>query len=674
MRGRLGQATSSGRREDEVRLGLYGGWGLMGVLLVLVLALGTVMSVVWLRRHRLQLALESMGWAIPEWGERSLKKILRRVRQSEIYSDIYDRNISRFLKDACRVGSPAQEWLIRWLSQYHSYSTSLFRHPWQFQFLEEVLPGLMEERRQQGQAPFLLLSLGSSTGKEAVSLVISFLEAARGLANPKPEEWDFNQYSSWGKVLGIEIREDLVQRAYQEQSGPVTGIPSLSRVQVGDLPSYIINSVEKNDGLSHPENLTEVTEGQRQSLCRAIQQLVEAYQPHFGRMLAFEVMSLLDPRTFAAIGKADVIFLRNVMDQMPKRSARKLAYELGTRMRPGAYLFTTETPEELVWWAKMDLSRFEIVERREDGIVLHKRAASPGPSLDVLSGSFLDMMGLLLSLLALPALAFLAILGGPGSGVEPFDFTQGSILSVSRRIEGRGMMEIQSGSEFYIPPRKRWEWRAWEILFLKMVWEFRLIPLFNSYITEPWIDLGRKPIEYQSRWVRGAAAIESDASDSFNFLTDFLNWLKGLLEWLLSVYYLYWRLLLKLLGVWQRMSVSLRGVTTVLIRFANVKRISGGDEAIFFIDNKIASLPSVPARQSVPKEAGGARRYDTKINSHQLGAVVIASAQPIVSEDYPEDDLSEERRFIAAGDAVGAVVVGSVRPLTEEGMAAYQRK
>ncbi|MBI4396148.1 MAG: methyltransferase domain-containing protein, partial [Elusimicrobia bacterium] len=206
------------------------------------------------------------------------------------------------------------------------HTTLFFRHAEEFEALRKSLPELIRQRSAEGAKALTALSLGASTGNEAVSIAAAFLSETQN--HP---EW--NPLSL--KVHGYEIDGPTVRQA---QENLRTGW-----LDLGDSDNEQTYSKK-----------------------------VRPYLPQIRRdgMVEFHEGDITGGEAGGAVEQADIIFLNHVLYQMTAESHGRLAESL-QKMRPGAILFTNE----LDYLRALDIDDFD---RIGDGI-LRKRAAGEPP-------------------------------------------------------------------------------------------------------------------------------------------------------------------------------------------------------------------------------------------------------------------------------------------------------
>jgi len=172
--------------------------------------------------------------------------------------------------------------------------TFWFRDPAHYQILtRDVLPAL--ESRQAR-----IWSAAASTGQEAYSIAMSIRSAVS--ARQLPMDFSF-------EILGTDISEKALQQA---ESGRYCGLAATR-------------------GLDHE---------QRQRYFSGDGDCIEV-QPVFRRNVSFRNFNLL--ATYAALGRFDVIFCRNVLIYFSQERKRDIIERFHGALRPGGCLFLGST-------------------------------------------------------------------------------------------------------------------------------------------------------------------------------------------------------------------------------------------------------------------------------------------------------------------------------------------
>lgn len=192
--------------------------------------------------------------------------------------------------------------------------TYFFREEYQLRsFVSEILPEL--HRKLAARKRLRIWSAGCSSGEEAYTIAMLVLES--GLF----KNWDV-------RIFGSDISSRMLARARR-------GIYGSSAFR--STPPDVVS-----------RHFTEVAQGIRvnddvRALC------------HFGRL------NMLDEERIVFVGRADVIFCRNVLIYFDKRSKIQGISILYDRLNPGGYLLLGHTESLL------NLSTaFELVHLRED--------------------------------------------------------------------------------------------------------------------------------------------------------------------------------------------------------------------------------------------------------------------------------------------------------------------
>jgi chemotaxis protein methyltransferase CheR len=173
--------------------------------------------------------------------------------------------------------------------------TSFFRNPAHFAFLERAFAERMRERQRAGEKRLRVWSAGCSTGQEAYSVAMVFLETAMF-----HEAWDLS-------IIGTDISARAVQQA-----------------RAGEYEARQLEGVS-------PERRRRffVARGERLTVRDLARRGVE-----------FVRGNVLDGPPWPDV---DVAFCRNVMIYFDAAHQQRLAHRLADAIAPGGYLFLGHT-------------------------------------------------------------------------------------------------------------------------------------------------------------------------------------------------------------------------------------------------------------------------------------------------------------------------------------------
>ncbi len=176
--------------------------------------------------------------------------------------------------------------------------TSFFREPKHFDFLkEQVLPGLIEEKKKRGSIRIRAWSAASSTGEEAYSMAMTISDLLM-----EPRGWDV-------KILATDINTQVLKVARE-------GLYRDVRIQ--SLPKSVL-SAHFLKGEGDKEGYVKVK--------RDIRDMVVARR-----------LNLTAPR-YPFKKEFDFIFCRNVMIYFDKATQRAIIDRLYHHLKKGGYLF-----------------------------------------------------------------------------------------------------------------------------------------------------------------------------------------------------------------------------------------------------------------------------------------------------------------------------------------------
>ncbi|MCB9596433.1 MAG: protein-glutamate O-methyltransferase CheR [Sandaracinaceae bacterium] len=193
--------------------------------------------------------------------------------------------------------------------------TYFFREEYQLRaFRDEILPELRERLEREGRKNLTIWSAGCSTGEEAYTVAILIAES--GLF----DGWDV-------RVFGNDISRRVISTARRATYGP-----SSFRAMP---PAY--------------ERHFETVPGGRQVV------------PHIRAMCHFGHLNLLDRDRSALIGRANVVFCRNVLIYFDEGARRRVIDTFYERLHPGGYLLLGHSESLL-----NTTTAFELVHLRSD--------------------------------------------------------------------------------------------------------------------------------------------------------------------------------------------------------------------------------------------------------------------------------------------------------------------
>lgn len=202
--------------------------------------------------------------------------------------------------------------------------TYFFREDYQLKaFKDELLPELHGRLSAEGRRNLTVWSAGCSTGEEAYSVAILIEES--GLF----EGWDV-------RVFGNDISRRVLAVARRATYGS-----SSFRVMPERYESYF---VETHDG--------------------------RQVAPHIRAMCHFGHLNLLDRDRAALIGRADVVFCRNVLIYFDDSARRQVIGSFYERLHPGGYLLLGHSESLL-----NTTTAFELVHLSSD--MVYRRPSAP---------------------------------------------------------------------------------------------------------------------------------------------------------------------------------------------------------------------------------------------------------------------------------------------------------
>ncbi|TEU15037.1 MAG: protein-glutamate O-methyltransferase CheR [Anaerolineales bacterium] len=192
--------------------------------------------------------------------------------------------------------------------------TGFFRHEPSFRALAEILPHLLLRNQERGNNTLRMWSAGCSTGQEAYSLAMLFLETVRF-----PELWQV-------EIMATDISRRAVEKARKGLYKPF---------EIRYMPEHFRDkylTVEEEAGA------TASTLSSRSTTRYRVAKRVRA-------MVHFGYLNLSDP-TSCWVTAQDVIFCQNVLIYFKSESRVETARHLCQRLYPGGYLFLA--PAEVI--------------------------------------------------------------------------------------------------------------------------------------------------------------------------------------------------------------------------------------------------------------------------------------------------------------------------------------
>jgi chemotaxis protein methyltransferase CheR len=175
--------------------------------------------------------------------------------------------------------------------------TYFFREPQHFDFLDQVLPDLLERRRKSRDFRLRVWSAGCSTGEEPYSLAMCVLEHLQD-----PTRWDF-------RVLATDISTRVLETAFK-------GVYSKDKVE--KVPPKLRHQYFRKVAGKNGEQDYEVDDKLK-------------------KLVAFRRLNLQQEYPFK--GPFDFIFCRNVMIYFDKQTQERLIVKMSAYMSAGGYLF-----------------------------------------------------------------------------------------------------------------------------------------------------------------------------------------------------------------------------------------------------------------------------------------------------------------------------------------------
>jgi chemotaxis protein methyltransferase CheR len=183
----------------------------------------------------------------------------------------------------------------RMVAHLTNNETYFFREQPQLAVLAgSVLRSLKEEKSRQGSRSLRLLSVGCSTGEEALTLAMVVYDSAQFFWS-----WDV-------RVVGLDVDDSALEKARQ--------------------------------GLYHQNSLRGVSPDKLERHFQSEGSGVRVKEP-VRKLVSFCSGNLLDPASYEGLAPVDVIFCRNVLIYFSTSSTRKALERFHAVLAPGGYLF-----------------------------------------------------------------------------------------------------------------------------------------------------------------------------------------------------------------------------------------------------------------------------------------------------------------------------------------------
>ncbi len=174
--------------------------------------------------------------------------------------------------------------------------TSFFRHPAQFDALEEViLPKAVERRREDGSSTVRLWSAACSAGDEAYSLAILVKERIK----PQFPRMEF-------QIVGTDVNTEVLEEA---RSG------HYRRRAIRNVPTAYLH--------------------------KYFRRMDDIFVLHSSvrEMVSFKALNLVDAQDMRRMRDFDVIMCANVLIYFDQKQKKKVLHSMHRSLRPGGYLF-----------------------------------------------------------------------------------------------------------------------------------------------------------------------------------------------------------------------------------------------------------------------------------------------------------------------------------------------
>jgi len=221
-----------------------------------------------------------------------------RVRRTYSYSEYY-----HFVRFNTQGGKEWEE-LLELLT---NCETSFFRHEPSFQALAKILSHLLLRKQEHGLNTLLMWSAGCSTGQEAYSLAMLFLDTVRF-----PELWRV-------EIMATDISRRAVKKAR-------TGL--YKPFEVRYMPEHYRDKyLTVEGGAGATASIPSLRSTTRYRVAKKVREMV-----HFG------YLNLSAPTSYW-VAAQDVIFCQNVLIYFKPESRVETVRHLCQRLNPGGYLF-----------------------------------------------------------------------------------------------------------------------------------------------------------------------------------------------------------------------------------------------------------------------------------------------------------------------------------------------
>jgi chemotaxis protein methyltransferase CheR len=185
--------------------------------------------------------------------------------------------------------------------------TGFFRHEPSFRALAEILPHLLLRNQERGLNTLRMWSAGCSTGQEAYSMAMLFLETVR-----LPQVWQV-------EIIATDISRRALEKARSGLYKPF---------EIRYMPEHYRDKyLTVEGGAGATASIPSLGSTTRYRVTKRVRDMV-----HFGHL------NLSDP-TSCWVAAQDVIFCQNVLIYFKPESRVETVRHLCQRLNPGGYLF-----------------------------------------------------------------------------------------------------------------------------------------------------------------------------------------------------------------------------------------------------------------------------------------------------------------------------------------------
>ncbi|MFC1646205.1 hypothetical protein ACFL2Y_03400, partial [Candidatus Omnitrophota bacterium] len=248
-------------------------------------------------------------------------------------------------------------------------TSNIFRHPWQYRVLEEILPERVDHKRSMGESALSTVSVGAGLAEPASISTVLLYQAE------KHTEWEVLDGKFDFSVPAIELQPQVVSEAqeYLMNGFHKFGVPArLLNAPLNQLPEAVFNSMRQRGVSLRGLKLTRSLSFRKQRVLReATLRLVHDRLAQIREIVRYYTMNLIEPFALELIRKADIVFLNYVFNQLLPNE-RVLLVQALRNIAYGSYVITNSTPEGLRFYFEPRPLGFEVYKSNGGGTILRK--------------------------------------------------------------------------------------------------------------------------------------------------------------------------------------------------------------------------------------------------------------------------------------------------------------